>query len=234
MNLRLDWCDHKAAKYAVEHWHYSKTLPRSKNVYIGVWEDGRFIGALVFGLGGGGATDGRGYGLRQSFELAELERVALTNHQSTVSRIVAIAIVMLRRHCPGLRLLVSYADTYEGHNGAIYQAGNWVYVGKTSADWAVIGNDGKRYHSRVASASGTKMHFGRVTKAIRPIEGTRITLPGKHKYLMPLDDEIRQRIEPLRKPYPKRVGSRENAVSAIHAGEGGVIPTPALQEAVCG
>ena len=25
--LKLDWCDYKAAKYAVEHWHYSKSLP---------------------------------------------------------------------------------------------------------------------------------------------------------------------------------------------------------------
>jgi hypothetical protein len=23
--LKLDWCSHAAAKYAVEHWHYSGT-----------------------------------------------------------------------------------------------------------------------------------------------------------------------------------------------------------------
>ena len=43
MNLHLDWCSHKAAKYAVEHWHYSKRMPKSKLVKIGVWENNVFV-----------------------------------------------------------------------------------------------------------------------------------------------------------------------------------------------
>jgi len=39
---------------------------------------------------------------------------------------------------------------------------------------------------------------------MRPQDGTRIILPGKHKYLMPLDAEMRAKIAPLAKPYPKR------------------------------
>lgn len=73
-SLKLDWCDHAAAKYAVEHWHYSRVLPKGKNVYIGVWECGRFIGVIIFGSGGGNATDGRRWGLARSFETAELVR----------------------------------------------------------------------------------------------------------------------------------------------------------------
>jgi hypothetical protein len=33
----------------------------------------------------------------------------------------------------------------------------------------------------------------------------RIVAGFKHRYLMPLDNEMRAKIEPLRKPYPKRV-----------------------------
>lgn len=51
---------------------------------------------------------------------------------------------------------------------------------------------------------------------------------SKHRYLMPLDGEIRKRIEPLRKPYPKRVKHSVDAV-AIHATEGGSTPTDTLQ-----
>ena len=51
MNLHLDWCSYEAAKYAVEHWHYSHSLPIGKLVKIGVWEDDQFIGAVVFGYG---------------------------------------------------------------------------------------------------------------------------------------------------------------------------------------
>jgi len=51
MSLRLDWCSHEAAKYAVEKWHYSRTMPVGKMVKIGVWEDSKFIGAVVFAQG---------------------------------------------------------------------------------------------------------------------------------------------------------------------------------------
>ena len=43
-DLRLDWCDQKAARYAVEMWHYSRSMPSSKLVRVGVWEGGRFVG----------------------------------------------------------------------------------------------------------------------------------------------------------------------------------------------
>lgn len=49
--LKLDWCSHEAAKYAVEHWHYSKCMPKSKLAKVGVWEDDRFIGVVMFGVG---------------------------------------------------------------------------------------------------------------------------------------------------------------------------------------
>ncbi len=38
----------------------------------------------------------------------------------------------------------------------------------------------------------------------------RIKTPVKHKYLMPLDAEMRTRIAPLAKPYPKRESSAES------------------------
>ena len=50
-NLRLDWCSYHAAKYAVEHWHYSKTMPTPPVLNIGVWESGKFIGVVLFSRG---------------------------------------------------------------------------------------------------------------------------------------------------------------------------------------
>lgn len=201
-DLKLDWCDQVAAKYAVTHWHYSRSLPAGKSVKIGAWEDGRFVGCVVFSRGANNHI-GAPYGLDQT-EVAELTRVALTTHSAPVTRIVSIAIRQLRKQSPGLRLIVSYADPGEGHHGGIYQAGNWIYAGQTSRDFAVIDANGKRWHSRMVSSSGVKKCFGVNKRVIRPEEGTRIVLEGKHRYLMPLDDEMRKRIEPLRKPYPKR------------------------------
>ena len=49
--LHLDFCSHEAAKYAVMRWHYSRRMPKSKLVRIGVWEDEKFSGAVIYGLG---------------------------------------------------------------------------------------------------------------------------------------------------------------------------------------
>ena len=128
VELRVDWCDYKAAKFAVEHWHYSKTMPSSKIAKFGVWEDGRFIGAVLYSWGANNNI-GKPYGLKQ-VEVCELVRVALTEHVSQVSQIVAVTLRILKKQSPGLRLIASYADPREGHNGSIYQAMNWIYAGK--------------------------------------------------------------------------------------------------------
>lgn len=229
MSLRLDWCSYAAAKYACENWHYSRTMPVGKTTRLGCWEDGQFIGAVVFGIGGGASCNGTRYGLGRHFAMAELERVALREHRVAVTRIVTISIGLLRRLNPGLRLLVSFADPEQGHVGAIYQAGNWVYTGLTRPDKALIGNDGRRYHSREVSASGTKVQFGVRKASLTWQDGTKIVTPGKHRYLYPLDDEMRRRIEPLRKPYPKR-SECDSSTAAFHVAGGGATPTRTLQE----
>ena len=200
--LRLDWCSHEAAKYACERWHYSGTIPKSKSVYVGAWENRAFVGVVIFGLGASSHL-GSPYGI-PIFGAAELTRVALTKHVSPVSRIVSIAMSFLAKNSPRLRLLISYADPKHGHHGGIYQAMGWLYVGKTTPDWAVIDKSGRQWHSRNCSTTGISSQFGERRRAMRPQDGTKITLPGKHKYLMPLDAEMRAKIAPLAKPYPKR------------------------------
>lgn len=224
--LQVDWCSHAAAKFACEHWHYTGTTPKSKSVYLGVWEEGVFIGAVIFGMGASSHL-GTPYGLA-TFQAAELTRVALRGHKATVSQIVAIALRMIKKQSPGLRLIVSYADPSEGHHGGIYQALGWLYVGMTQPDFAVIDSTGKRWHSRLCSVNGVKSQYGVRRKAMRPQDGKKIAIPGKHKYIIPLDLEMRSRVSRLAKPYPKRERSRENAAAGPPA-EGGVIPTRSLQ-----
>lgn len=199
--LWLDWCSYEAAKYAVEHWHYSGTMPKSKLARIGVWEDGDFVGTVVFGIGANGQL-GQPYGLRKS-QCCELVRVALRGHITPVSRILAIALRMLRQSFTDLRLVVSFADPEHGHVGGIYQAGNWVYAGRSMASdeyWV----NGKRWHGR-SLRHGKPAHLttAQYAKALDP-NYRRVKGSSKHRYLMPLDDAMRKQIEPLRQPYPKR------------------------------
>ena len=221
--LKIDWATHEAAKFAVENWHYSKTLPVGKMVKIGAWEDSKFIGTVIFAWGMNKDL-GTPYGLKVG-QCAELVRVALTKHASEVSKIIAIAIKFLRKQSPGLRLLVSFADPSEGHHGGIYQAGGWQYTGTSSqeAEWTL---SGRRLNRR--AYTGQQFGGGKSSVAGIPKGAIKRKTPGKHRYLMPLDAETRKRIIPLSKPYPKRAGSDTSDTPAFQAGEGGSLPTPAL------
>jgi hypothetical protein len=198
-DLRIDWATHEAAKYACENWHYSKCVPKSKLSKVGVWEDGAFIGVVIYGCG---ATPnlGKPYGMTQN-QCIELVRIAMRSHQSTVSRIVSIANRWMHRANPNLRLIVSFADHSKGHHGGIYQAGNWVYSGQgSSAKFYMI--HGKLTHPRTLGSAGLVQNIHGARN--RDASASVIEVPGKHRYLMPLDEETRQRILPLSKPYPKR------------------------------
>lgn len=191
MSLRLDWCSYQAARFAVTHWHYSKSLPASKRVCVGVWEHDRFIGAIIFSRGANNNLH-KPYHLQMT-EISELTRVALNNHQSPVSKIVSIAIRMLRQQSPNLRLLVSYADPAYGHVGSIYQAMGWVYAGTVECTPKYLLN-GRWVHARQANS---------VRGSVIGLEHQEV--PDKHKYLYPLDAAMREQITPLAKPYPKKV-----------------------------
>lgn len=204
--LKLDWCSHTAAKYAVERWHYSRAMPVGQVAKIGVWEDGQFVGTVLFTKGGARSTDGRGYGLPRINQVAELQRVALTAHVTPVSRILKVAVSMVKRQSPKLRLLVSYADPEQGHAGIIYQASNWVYVGRIPPTRMYRDNvTGKVVHSRSVTKTGLARRHGVLLPCRVADNMTLFLVEGKYKYLYPLDAEMRSRIESLRQPYPKRV-----------------------------
>lgn len=184
------------------NWHYSRTMPVGKLVTVGLWEDTEFRGAVLFGRGAN-PNLGAPYGLEQT-ECVELVRVALREHSTPVSQVVAKALKVLRATSPGVQLVVSFADTAHGHHGGIYQAGNWVYTGKLTSPPSVLYN-GKWTHSRALRQSG----FGTVVGAAKLSKKEQAALPHrpgsqKLRYLYPMDRATRKRLQPLALPYLKR------------------------------
>jgi len=206
-DLRVDWATHEAAKYACEHWHYSRSVPVPPLVKVGAWENGAYIGAVILSRGANNNLL-RPFGLSQ-IEGCELTRIALTKHINPVSRVARLAIAFLKKNSPGMRLIVSFADPSVGHHGGVYQAGNWIYTGRQGATTEYIAPDGKQWHGRMVSKDGRIKVQGRYRDCWRVDQCVAVEKPGKHRYLMPLDDAMRARILPLSKPYPKRVRSSE-------------------------
>jgi hypothetical protein len=199
--LKVAWATYEATKFACENFHYSKSLPAGKLVKIGAWEDDKFIGVVIFSRGANSKI-GSPYGLTQK-ECCELTRVALTNHKSFVSEILAKAIKFLKEQSPNVQLIVSYADVEQNHYGGIYQATNWIYEGKTEGERYFIihgkKTHGKSIHSRYGKGS---QRLDWIRKNIDS-HAENYTTQGKHKYLMPLNKKMRKKLLALHKPYPK-------------------------------
>ena len=198
MNLQLEvnWCSYKAAKYAVLHWHYSGRMPKSKLNYFGVWEGIKYVGSIIFGVG---ATRRllNPYGLKPE-EGCELVRIALREHEYQVTEMVSKAISLLRGYNSGLRLIVSFADPMEGHHGGIYQAGNWIYTGTSQGCYFFKDKKGKVWHPRNVSED-----LWRSGKVIKPSECEKVWKEGKHRYLYPLDKAMRRQVNKLAQSYPQ-------------------------------
>lgn len=211
--INVQPCSYDAAHFAVMRWHYSKAMPSSSLVKYGVWENGSFIGAVLFGRGST-ITYAKSMGVGP-FEVCELVRVALTDHTAPVTEIVARCIRMLKADNPGLRVILSFADPNHGHHGGIYIAGNWIYLG-TSDDHhsAPILANGKLTHARTVSAiikaGGGRRDGESQLDAIRRLKNDpdayRPPILSKHRYVYPLDKAARRAMMRGSLPYPEPCG----------------------------
>lgn len=174
-----------------------KTMPAGKTIKYGVYENNNFIGVVIYSRGANNNLL-KPYGL-DCTEGCELTRIALKSHISNVSKIVSITIRMLKKYCPKLRLIVSFADSRQGHLGIIYQASNFIYTGsvKTTPDYYI---NGRWVHQRTLSSK-----FKSISEIVKKLPqrdgGNRL------RYLYPLDSNIKETILKLKKPFPKKCES---------------------------
>lgn len=185
-------------------------MPTPPCACYGAWEDDRFIGAVVF-------SPGASQHMPRQFRLppravTELTRVALRDHISPVSQIVTQAVDLLRLDSSGLQLLVSFADPAQGHHGGIYQAMNWLYIGQSAP--SVNYRDprtGTLYHARVVTKDGWTRQYGARKRGHRMSDLVKVEMPGKHRYVLPLNRRIRRQLLKQSQPYP---AASERAVEA--------------------
>jgi hypothetical protein len=171
-------------------------MPIGKLLKIGVWEDDEFSGVVIFGMSASNAL-GKRWGLG-TFECCELARLALKpGHKSQVSRVVRVALLLLRKSNPGIRAVVSFADP-RYHHGGVYKGGGWLYTGTTAPDRRYIDGSGRVWHSRQVKERGWDRTIGgAIIPAPKPSECRVERIPGKHRYVMPLDDATKRLVLPF-------------------------------------
>lgn len=203
--MRITRATAEAIRYSCIHFHYAKSVPSVMFGYNIYNDNDEWCGTICFG-GGANPNIGKEFGCIHG-EMLELVRVALNGKQETTSECVAAAIRQLKKDCRVVKALISYADLDQNHAGIIYQATNWLYLGKMNenARGAFIIN-GKKVHPKslytyTRGVGSESIEW--VREHLDPNAREFITA-GKHKYLYCYDKKMRKQWMQRALPYPKK------------------------------
>lgn len=201
--MRLTNANPKAIRHACTKFHYAGNVPQVQYGYNVYNNDDEWCGVICFG-GGAAQNIAKPFGMIPG-EVVELVRVALNGKQEKTSECVAAALRMLHRQDPLVKIVVSYADIDQNHFGTIYQATNWIYLGKCEEGsiGAFIVN-GKKIHRRSIGAMGVKQNINAVREQLDP-NAREFRSLGKHKYIYCFDKGLRRKYQKIAVPYPKKV-----------------------------
>lgn len=198
--MRLRHATPQEIRYACLNFHYAKAIPACKWSYSVFNDSGGWCGVIVYSSGASPQI-GKPYGLFQG-EVLELVRVALNGKQKATSEAVSASLRMVRKDAKKVRMIVSYADTEQGHLGTIYQATNWKYVGVSKGHAYYVVN-GKRLHSKTVTAKGWRQSEKWLRQNVD--SSAKVVRGGdKYKYLFFFDKRLQKRISDMFLPYPKR------------------------------
>ena len=201
---KLVKANNKSIKYACLNYHYAKSIPVNTFGY-NVYFDKEYCGVILFGTG---ATPNiaKPYNLLQG-EVIELVRVALNGKQNEVSKPLSIALKLIKKDCPLVKMIVSYADIDQNHKGIIYKATNWIYDGicnENTRTGFII--NGKKTHNKSVYGKGVKQSLSEVKKHLDS-DAVEFISKGKIKYLYFLDDVVKYKYH----------AKLENVVSRINS-----------------
>lgn len=184
--------------------HYAKRVPPIQYAY-GLFRDEVLVGVVTYAPPASPQV-ARSL-VRAPFEklVLELNRLCLKDNLKNESSIlVGRSLTLL----PKAKLIVSYADSAQGHVGYVYQACNFIYIGAyTSHDSEYI-IDGVKVHPRSLAARGITAPAAWAKK-----HGIEICKPQpKYKYVYLVGDKKQKKIMlRLSKisalPYPKEAKS---------------------------
>lgn len=144
---KVTQCQRGEIRDFVEKWHYSKNINGVISDYCFKMEEGgTLIGAVIFGRL---AMEGqwKKYGEKQE-DVIELRRLVCIDDtkRNAESYFIGRCLKWLKANTK-IKIVVSYADPEYGHQGVVYKASNFTFVGKSSAGRVIMWN-GKKYHDK--------------------------------------------------------------------------------------
>ena len=150
----------------------------------------------------------------------ELNRLVI--NEGLEKNILSFFVSSSLKKLPKPSVVVSYADTSQGHHGFIYQATNWIYTG-LSAEWkdyAVKGLE-HMHHLAIEDSVGRYDQHKNINKheLLKEKYGDRLYMkerPRKHRYFYFLGNKkekalMNENLQYKVEPYPKGNNKRYDA-----------------------
>ncbi len=154
--IELKIIPNSEAKQFMQKYHYTKSCPKSTYA-LGFYYNNQLCTMIVYG-------QPSNFNLAKSLweggneqECLELLRLFSFDWcpKNIESYCISKSIKWLKQNHPEIKILVSYADTSVGHVGYIYQASNWLYIGKSSAEREIFIDGIKRHRRDLYDKYGT-------------------------------------------------------------------------------
>ena len=200
--IEMQEIPHKLAKDIIIKNHYSHTFPAAE-LYLGFYIDGKLNTVVLYGQ----STASK---MADSLPGKYWELVRLFSFdwagKNMESYCIGKSIRYIKEKYKNIKVLVSFADHEQGHEGTIYQATNWLYCGKSQPDeWYIV--DGEKIHPRSMVAKYGTRSEGKLKEM--GIEFERKLLTGKHRYVYILGNNkkenryLKSKLKYDVLPYPK-------------------------------
>jgi hypothetical protein len=185
--------------YLTKEWllkkHYAKRIP-SISYSFGLFENDIMVGIMTIGKPASNALCIGVCGIEYSKYVFELNRLCVNDglEKNVLSYFLSNCFKLIKDNL----IIISYADTSQGHHGYIYQATNWIYTGKTKERTDIGFENGK--HSRHYDKNLDKLH--------------RKNRSSKHRYIYflgKMKKEFKEKLNYKIEPYPKGENKRYDA-----------------------
>lgn len=136
----------REAREIITRFHYSKRVVNNSYIHLGVYLEGALKGVLQFGYALCPARAGKVVQGTVQGEYLELNRMWLSESapRNSESKAISYAIKYIKRACPTVAWIQSFADERCGGLGVVYQAANFVYIGSHITIFYEL--DGEVYH----------------------------------------------------------------------------------------
>jgi hypothetical protein len=185
--------------------HYAHRWPPISYAF-GLFDLDELIGVVTYGTPPSAPLKRGIAGDQYKGDVLELTRLCLKyNRKNEASTLVGRSLRML----PENKIIISFADTEQGHKGIVYQATNFTYHGLSAkrTDWKVKGKEHLHGQTIADEFRGVKNR----AQAMRDKYGDDFYLhprPRKHRYIYIVGGkkykkEIRKAINYEENPYPK-------------------------------